>query len=100
MFSSREGDGLREEIKRATQANLARLDRPETIRVNHLLFHRIDPDTRKELPPEAQQAKRELAGKTLVRLKAGEELPAALLGDLHRFPYGRVGQPWSGPEEA
>jgi hypothetical protein len=81
----REGDGLREEIKRATQANLARLDRPETIRVNHLLFHRIDPDTRKELPPEAQQAKRELAGKTLARLKAGED-PVKLAREVSEEP--------------
>lgn len=89
QLKGRAGEELREQIERAQQANLARLDRPETIRVNHLLFHRVEPGTRAELSAEAQQAKRVLAEQTLARLKAGED-PNKLARELSEEPDAKT----------
>jgi len=55
------------------KANLARLERPDTVRVQALLVHTIDRVTREELPDEEKAARRERVEKALERLRSGEE---------------------------
>jgi len=58
------------ELKKAT---LARLERPEQVRASHILLYIVEKGTRTDLPDDVKKTKRELIGKLIVRLKAGED---------------------------
>ncbi len=55
------------------QANLARLDRPETVRASLIILYTIDVVTRTPLPAEVQADKKARIEKILARLKNGED---------------------------
>lgn len=55
------------------RSNLARLDRPETVKADLILLYTVDPGTRARLSEEAEKAKLRLATNTLARLRAGED---------------------------
>lgn len=65
-----------EGLKRLAQLkkiNFARLDRPDTVRVQALLVYTIDRFTREELSDQDKAAQRERVMKAIQRLQAGEE---------------------------
>jgi len=68
-------DGLKrlEDIKKA---NLARLDRPETVRARMIVWYLIETASRLELPEDEQRAKEERARKVLDRARSGEDFAA------------------------
>ena len=65
-------EGLKR-IAQLKKANFARLERPETVRVQALLVYTIDRFTREELSEEEKAARRERVMKAIQRLQAGEE---------------------------
>jgi len=54
-------------------ANLAKLNRQETIRAVHILIFTVDKLTREDLPENDKKARRALMEKTLARVKGGED---------------------------
>ncbi len=66
----RDGTKKLAELKKAT---LARLERPEQVRASHILLYIVEKGTRTDLPDDVKKTKRELIGKLIVRLKAGED---------------------------
>lgn len=68
-------DGLKR-IDDLKKANLARLDRPETVRARMIVLYLIEPVSRLELTAEEQQAKEARARKLLERARRGEDFAA------------------------
>lgn len=66
---------LRTEIASLQQANLQRLDRPERVRAQLLLFFTSDRLTREPFPPSQIEAKRQLATQIRQRLIDGADFP-------------------------
>ncbi len=64
----------KQKLENLQKANLAKLDRPETVRVSHILLYTVDRVTRQPLPEATQKTKHELAEKLVTRLKGGEDI--------------------------
>lgn len=62
-----------EQVRKYYDENPARFERPEMVRVGHLLLSTSDPLTNKELTDEQKAAKKKLAEALLKRARAGED---------------------------
>ena len=65
--------GLKEQIDAVRQANLARFEQPEKLRVIHLLLATRAKDSDEELPDEQKRTKRQTAEKLRARALGGED---------------------------
>jgi peptidyl-prolyl cis-trans isomerase C len=67
---------LKDQIDRLRQANLAKLEQPEKVRVSHVYFATRNRQTGEELPEDQKQAKRQLLERVLLKARLGENFAA------------------------
>ena len=81
-------DVSEDEIKKFYQENPSKFERPEMVRVSHILLRIHDPRTNEELSEEQKQAKRKQIEEILKRARAGEDF-AKLAREYSEDPGGK-----------